>query len=114
VLSTGGTSVQLNPDLLFWQDVSGSFDVSPNNLAVVYLLDAESDDVEELYVVPTIGGDSTRLSGEILPTEGNIVSFKIAPDSLSVVYRADQEVDDKFELFATYDAHLRFLPIVKH
>src|SRR5262245_34155482 len=66
--------------------------VSPDGKRVVYLADQDSDEVVELWSVPTAGGPPVQLNGSLV-SAGDVSKFRIVPDSATVVYLADQESD---------------------
>jgi hypothetical protein len=79
---------------LFNQKISGnlasggdvqSFEISPDGLYVVFLADARTNTVDELFSTPTTGGERILLSRE-LPPASVVQGFTISPDSQSVVY----------------------------
>ena len=104
----GGASIQLNT-------VSGTnpnnanvtgFAVTPNGLSVVYRADQDTDEVFELYSVPTAGSAaSTKLNGPLASCVpgpaicGDVMLFNVIPDNTGAVYIADQNANDVFELF---------------
>ena len=76
-----------------------SFEISPDGAYVVYLADADTDDVIELYSVPLSGGTPVRLNDTPV-TGGDVHSFEISPGGSRVVYRADQDTNDVYELYS--------------
>src|SRR5262245_3739087 len=93
-----GAPLRLNPPLVAGGAVQ-QFRLSPDAQRVVYLADQETDEVFELYSVPTGGGPATKLNGSLVPS-GDVVSFRISADSSRVVYRADQQTDGSFDLYS--------------
>jgi hypothetical protein len=81
-------------------DTVDTFIVSPDNNWVVYIADHNTDDLKELYSVPT---DSSALPTRLNDTMifwGRIDSFQISADSNYVVFLADQDADDVDELYS--------------
>jgi hypothetical protein len=79
---------------LFNQKISGnlasggdvqSFEISPDGRYAVFLADARTNTVDELFSTPTTGGERILLSQE-LPPASVVQGFTISPDSQSVVY----------------------------
>ena len=66
---------------------------------VVYVADQESDEVFELYSVPTRGGAVKKLNGSLV-AGGDVGNFAISPDGKYVVYGADQEVDGRTDYYS--------------
>jgi Tol biopolymer transport system component len=76
------------------------FEISPDGAYVVYLADADTDEIVELYSVPMSGGTSVRLNSTLV-TGGDVGSgFVISPDSSRVVYGADQDTFGVWELYS--------------
>jgi Tol biopolymer transport system component len=72
--------------------------VSPDGRRAVYLQDAETDGVPELWSVALPSGAPVRLSRS-LPA-GPVLGFGISPDSARVVYRAEQDAAGVSELYS--------------
>lgn len=79
---------------LFNQKISGnlvsggdvqSFEISPDGHYAVFLADARTNTVDELFSTPATGGERFLLSRE-LPPASVVQGFAISPDSQSVVY----------------------------
>jgi len=77
--------------------------VSPDGLRLVFVADAVTPGVSEVFSVPSDGSAApVRLSaapvagGEVSSIAGDVA---ITADSARVVYRADQDVDERFELY---------------
>ena len=76
-----------------------SFQTTPNGLNTVFIADADTDQTDELYVVPAGGGARVKISAAI-PT-GPVVSFKLTPDSNRAVFLVQTSaVPNRFELYA--------------
>lgn len=72
---------------------------SPDSSRVVYRADQQSDEVFELYSVPSAGGSAVKLNGALTPG-GDVGAYEVSPDSSRVIYRADQQTDEKVELYS--------------
>ena len=75
---------KLSGSLVAGGDVT-QFDISPDGRYAVFLADARTNMVDELFSVPLSGGHRIRLSGT-LPTGSVVQGFLISPDSRSAVY----------------------------
>ncbi|TWU28154.1 hypothetical protein [Bythopirellula polymerisocia] len=101
VPSLGGTATKLNGALVSGGNVdSAGLQFSPDSTRVLYLADQTTNDVNELYIVPSAGGMATKLSGTLV-AGGNVVSegLEFSPDSSRVIYMADQSTDNVNEIF---------------
>jgi hypothetical protein len=74
------------------------FDITPNNLGVVFLSDAEDDETYRLYSNWITGGALISLTPS-LATGGDVKDFRISPNSQAVVFLADGLTNDQDELF---------------
>ncbi len=72
---------------------------SPDSSRVVYRADQQSDEVFELYSVPSAGGSAVKLNGALTPG-GDVGAYEFSPDSSRVIYRADQQTDEQVELYS--------------
>jgi Tol biopolymer transport system component len=92
-----------------WHSLSGllpefsttpRFVISPDSRTVAFVVDKDSDDVEELYAVPISGTNPIKLNPPLV-NGGDVLAFRFAftPDSQAVIYLADQEVDNRVEMF---------------
>ena len=88
------------------------FDITPDNLRVVFKGDLDTDNVDELYSVPILGNQSEKLNRPPV-TDGDVVHFKVSPDSEHVIFKADLELNDKFELYISQAANLVFMPFIR-
>ena len=73
---------------------------APDGSRLVYLADAEQDEVYELFSVPIGGGTATKLNGPLVAggdVSNGVLLYQISPDSSRVVYLADQDADEVFE-----------------
>ena len=66
---------------------------------VVYIADAETDGVLELFSRPLFGPLTTKLNPPLVEF-GNVRDFRITSDGSTVVYLADQAVDGQDALYA--------------
>src|SRR5688572_29134421 len=84
----------------------GGFAFSPDGAWVVYVADALTDGVDELFAVPSDGSAAPVRLNATLPAGGDVAggsgrrAFTISADSGHVVYRADQTVDEHFDLWS--------------
>jgi hypothetical protein len=81
--------------------------ISADGRRVVYLADADTNGVNELYAVPIDGsGPAVAVcgpfpsGGDALTTNGR-PAFALTPDGSGVVYIGDQEQDGRHELFVS-------------
>jgi Tol biopolymer transport system component len=99
---TGGTPVKLNGTLVAGGDVDGSEDdlrFTPDGTRVVFRADQNTDEVFEVFSVPSAGGTAVTLNGP-LAAGGSVESLDISPNSSRVAYVADQDTDQVFELYS--------------
>ncbi len=92
---------KLNTDLIDGETVSWDFQFSPDGEHVLYLADQETNDVFELYSVPSKSGTPLKPNAELI--EGGNVdygSFQFSPDGLRVLYSADQETNDAWKPYS--------------
>ncbi len=78
------------------------FQLSADGSQVVYVADQDSDDVYELYSVPTDGSTAPiKLNGGLV-AGGDVQqnAVQITPDGTRVVYLADQDTDNVYELYS--------------
>lgn len=69
----------------FTDRVSEGGDFTPDSQTLVYLADAELDDVQYLYAAPVAGGTPIRLNPDLEST-GGVGDFRITPDGQDVIY----------------------------
>ncbi len=106
ISTNGGEAIRLNnplPTGVSFSSISLRDDVkvSPDSNKVIFNLEQNTDNVDELFSVSITGGDVTRLNSD-LPENGDVSSnlgFKISSDSNFVVYLAEQNINDLRELF---------------
>ena len=75
---------KLNGSLVTGGDVA-RFEMSPDGQYAVFLADARTNTVTELFSVPVSGGPRIQLSGT-LPSGSAVQDFLVSPDSQTVVY----------------------------
>ncbi|MEQ1892125.1 MAG: hypothetical protein ABL998_06250 [Planctomycetota bacterium] len=78
-----------------------SFRLTPDGSAVVYQADQDTDEVVELYAVPTDGRLPATKVNAPLATGGDTYGYWIAPNSARFLYGADQSADAVYEFFTT-------------
>lgn len=76
------------------------YQISADSSYVVYLADQDTDEVIELYSVPTDGSTPPIKLNSALTTGGWVGSYKISADSNQVVYRANQDLAYQWELYS--------------
>lgn len=74
--------------------------LTPDGLRAVYLHDASTDDVVEVWSVPVAGGPPVKLNAALGANE-SVYGFRIAPDSSRIVYFAANPNDFVFELYGS-------------
>jgi Tol biopolymer transport system component len=91
--------VKLNKPLVAGGTTS-SFRIADDGSRVAYSADQDTDNLEELYSVPSAGPASAGvgISGPLQPS-GSINNIIMPPDSGRVLYTADQQTDGVFELY---------------
>jgi Tol biopolymer transport system component len=99
VPGTGGTAVKLSGTLVAGGEVlSSGLQFSSDSSRVLYMADQITDEVTEIFIVPTTGGTAVKLNGSLVP--GGDVSFvQLSPDSSLVLYMADQDADQVEETY---------------
>lgn len=106
VSTDGGEAIRLNNSLppgvsLDVTSLRDDVKISPDGNKVIYNLEQNTDNVDELFSVSITGGDVIRLNAD-LPEGGDVISnlgFRISPDSNFVVYLAEQNTNGLRELF---------------
>ena len=98
-LAGGTPETRLNGTMGASQDVETGFALRFDGSKVVYRSDEGTNDMSELYAVPTAGGTRTKLNGA-LTANGDVLDFAISPDGNHVVYIADQATDALNELWS--------------
>jgi len=115
IAGPSSSGVKLNGPLVDGgQVLMYGFQISPDSSKVVYRADQETDNVDELYSVPTTGpaSDGVRLNDPLVAGGDVYFDYQISPDSSQVVYRADQDTDDVVELYVADVEHFVYLPLV--
>ncbi len=99
VPGTGGSAVKLNGPLVAGGEVSSSdVQFSSDSSRVLYKADQNTDEVVEVFIVPTTGGTAVRLNGSLVPG-GDVSVVQLSPDSSLVLYMADQDADEVVETY---------------
>ncbi|MFK7936542.1 MAG: 3-coathanger stack domain-containing protein, partial [Saprospiraceae bacterium] len=100
----GGTSVKLNPTLAGNRSIDGgSVLISSNGEQVIYISDQETNNVDELFIVPITGGTAIKLNPDFTNNNGDIATFPFPlfnSTGTHLVYLADAEIDNQEELFS--------------
>ena len=93
-------SVLLNKSMVDGGSVA-AFDINADGSRVVYRADQDTNDVYELFSVPSAGPGSSSVKLNLPQPAGvYIPSFKISPDGSRVVYHASQEFAGMQELYS--------------
>ncbi|MEM8859636.1 MAG: putative Ig domain-containing protein [Chloroflexota bacterium] len=93
VPAAGGEVTKLNQPILSTVKASGiarDFAISPDSQQVVYMLDQETADQDELYQVPIHGGEQIKLNGP-LPENGDVFWASYTADGKYILYVASLE-----------------------
>ena len=106
VPSAGGVTTKLNGQLVTNGDVSSrGFQFSPDSSRVLYLADQTTDNVSEIFIVPSSGGTAKKLNGTLpLNSDVSADGLQFSPDSSRVLYLADQLTNNVEELFSVSTA----------
>ncbi len=97
--SAGGAATKLNGALVANGNVSFyGFQFSPDSSRVLYLADQTTDEVSEIFLVPSAGGTATKLNGALV-AGGGVNGAQFSPDGSRVLYLADQDTDGAFEIY---------------
>jgi Tol biopolymer transport system component len=73
--------------------------VTPNYRPVVYIADADTDGINELYLADAATPGAAVKLNAALVAGGNVTDYLVNPEGTRVLYRADQDTDDVFELY---------------
>ncbi len=96
----GGATTKLNAPLPATGEIrNNNFSISPDGAWVAYIADQDTDEVFELYLVPTDGSAAPVKVNGTLVTDGDVSWFRFSPTGNALAYNADQDVDEQFELF---------------
>ena len=116
VPSIGGTAVKLNGPLVAGGDIflanPNGVQFSPDGSRVLYLADQDTNDVSEIYTVPSVGGTSVKLNGPIV-AGGRVLpgDLDFSPDGSRILYHADQDSDEVFEIYSVPSAAARVVKL---
>ena len=85
----GGAPIKLNAESLIngFGSLETRFEISPDGKMVVYTLDQDPSDGNELYSVPIAGGIPVKLNSRSTSSRFGFSNFQISADSKIVVYR---------------------------
>lgn len=74
---------------------------SPDSSRVLFFGDRSTDEVFEIFTVPSGGGTVTKLNGT-LPTGGDVTSLNLqfSPNGARVLYQAEQNTDGVHEVYS--------------
>ena len=67
---------------------------------LVYLADAEHDELLELYAIKPNGGPSLKLNAPFAAGRAGVSDFQLTPDGKRVLYLADHAARGRWELFS--------------
>lgn len=84
--------------------------LSPDEKRLVYVADAEQDELTELYALKPQGGLPLKLSLPFVPGRAGVIDFRISPDGQRVLYLADHAERARWEL---YSVSINGGPVVK-
>ena len=106
VASTDAGVIKLNGELVVYGDVdSRGLQFSPDGSRVLYRADQQTDEMWEIYSVPSAGGTPVKLNGELVA--GGDVGYdglQFGPDSSRVLYWANQDQSDVWEIYSVLGA----------
>ncbi|MCB0212221.1 MAG: VCBS repeat-containing protein [Anaerolineae bacterium] len=89
---------KVNGNLIGGGNVDG-FRISPDSEWITYWADQDTNNIFEIYSVPSRGGVPLKLNSALTPGK-NVTNFEISPGSGRVIYLADQDIDEVFELYS--------------
>lgn len=96
----GGAPIKLNaPFPAGGAILYNNFSISPDGAWVAYIADQDTDEMFELYLVPTDGSAAPVKVNAPFFTDGDVIWFQFGPTGNALAYIADQNVDDQYELF---------------
>jgi Tol biopolymer transport system component len=99
---SGGTPTKLNGTLPTGGDVSNAgLQFNSSSTQVLFHGDQTTDEVFEVFTVPSTGGTPVKLNG-VLVANGDTQSadLQFSPNGSRVIYLADQTTDEVFEAFS--------------
>jgi len=97
VRAAGGTVTRLNP--LGPADDIRYFGISSDGSLVWYVGEQETDDIRELYLVPSVGGEAMKLNEPLVPG-GQVYFGQFTPDGNYIVYHTDKHVVGVYEVWS--------------
>jgi Tol biopolymer transport system component len=99
---TGGTAIKLNGTLPVGGDVSNAgLQFNFNGSQVLYHGDQTTDEVFEVFIVPSAGGTTVKLNGALIANgDTQSLDLQFSPNGSRVIYLADQNIDEVFEAFS--------------
>jgi hypothetical protein len=101
LVGPGSASLQLDPPLVAGGNVITGFGreaLSFDGGSALYLADADTNGVFELYAVPVTGGVARKLNGPLV-ANGSVFTLVPSPAGNRLVYQADQDTDAVPELY---------------
>lgn len=109
-ISGGVSPVKISPALPVGGGVTSILALTPDDQTVVFVADASTDEVYELYAAPSDGhAPALKLSGTLV-SGGDLLTYQriaISPDGTRVVYRADGTADGVTELYSVRSTRAR-------
>jgi len=98
VPAVGGTPVRLNGSLVAAGNVlAGSGRFGAGGGRVIYVADQQTNEMFELYSVPSAGGTALTLNQPMVPIGDVDPQFQISPDGQRVLYVANPSTNPQFE-----------------
>lgn len=100
-VSAVADSFKLSGPLIPGGDVSTNFKTTSDGSRAVFIADADSDDVFELYSREiSRSGSRVKVNNPFSLAGSDVTSMGLSPGGTRVVYIADAETDGKFELYS--------------
>jgi hypothetical protein len=103
IAGPASSGVKLNNTPVNEGDVGPGFDISDDNLYVIYKGDLDTTNTTEIYRVPLAGPASNSVKlNKTFVSGGSLAksAFQISPDNDYVIYLADQDTDGVNELYS--------------
>ena len=103
---TGGTAAKLNGTLAVGGDVSNAgLQFNSSSAQVLFHGDQTTDEVFEVFIVPSAGGAPVKLNGALVANgDTQSTDLQFSPNGSRVIYLADQTTDEVFEAFSVPSA----------